>query len=313
MQPTMTRLVHLVAFLALGLFNTIVAQIPPVDLGSAATYALFSNADIESNSFSPITGNVAIFPSMSSNDVRFPSGSIVGDTHLGDDAARDVFAEVVNAYADASSRTGGTPINGDLGTTVPTLTPGVYTRPGTLSIDITASSTLTIDGQGNPNAVFIIQTKGNLVIQNEAKIRLINGASACRIFWAVQGYVSFGANAIVSGNFLARNIFAQNGGTSVEGGLYAYAGSIRLNDNPVTRRTCPAPLVVVTTTTTTTTTTATTPGPTVYVTKYRRVTVTRKRPCFPKPTKPPHYGSYGDREGNRGWDGDSEWIENGQA
>ncbi|KAK4221112.1 hypothetical protein QBC38DRAFT_523217 [Podospora fimiseda] len=197
----MIRLMHLLAFLALGLVNSALAQGPAmVNLGSAITYALFATGSLESNRFSPISGNVAIFPSQQSNDVRFLEGSIVGDIHLGDTQALTVFNDISSAYVDAASRTGGILITSDLGVGLfAILRPGVYTRQTT--IDVASDRTLIFDAQNDPNAVFIIQTKGNLIIQGKAKMRLIGGASACRIFGQFRGRSNSGRNPSVLAAF----------------------------------------------------------------------------------------------------------------
>ena len=89
-----------------------------------------------------------------------------------------------NNLSPASLPGGIDPGAGQLGGLV--LTPGVYKAAGG-SFMITGSD-LTLDAQGNPNAVFVFQTASTLTIGAPAAPRniiLINGAQAKNVFWRV--------------------------------------------------------------------------------------------------------------------------------
>lgn len=82
-----------------------------------------------------------------------------------------------------------------------TLLPGVYAIGAAASI----AGTLILDGQGNPNAVFIFKLGGAFSIGASSSIVLINGASACNLFWVAEGAISIGASCNMKGNFIANN------------------------------------------------------------------------------------------------------------
>ena len=60
-----------------------------------------------------------------------------------------------------------------------------------------ASTTMTLDGQGNPNSVFIFQFGAAFSTGASSIIKLVNDAQASNVFWVVTGAVSIGANGVV--------------------------------------------------------------------------------------------------------------------
>ena len=73
------------------------------------------------------------------------------------------------AYNDAASRTPAVTVAGDLGGL--TLTPGVYKSGSSLGL----TGELTLDAQGNSDAVFIFQAGSTLTTASGSSITLING------------------------------------------------------------------------------------------------------------------------------------------
>jgi len=80
-----------------------------------------------------------------------------------------------------------------------TLTAGVYDLAGMTTI----SNNLFLDGQNNPNAVFIFRIGGQLASTAAAKVRMINGAQACNVFWRVNGAINLASQTFMSGNLIA--------------------------------------------------------------------------------------------------------------
>ena len=81
----------------------------------------------------------------------FPPGLTLGATHAGDAHATGAQADLITAYNDAAGRSSTATIAGDLGGM--TMTEGVYTASSSIGL----TGTLTLDAQGDPNAVFIFQ------------------------------------------------------------------------------------------------------------------------------------------------------------
>jgi hypothetical protein len=100
----------------------------------------------------------------------FPPGTVFGTIHAADAVAAQAQVDLTAAYNDAAGRTPATALPGDIGGM--TLTPGVYNASSSLGI----TGTVTLDGQGDPNAVFIIQVGSALTTASGSVVNLINGA-----------------------------------------------------------------------------------------------------------------------------------------
>jgi hypothetical protein len=104
-----------------------------------------------------------------------------------------------------------------------TLTAGVYDIGGAGSV----AGTLTLDGQGDPNAVFIMKFKGAFTAGAASNIILINGADAANVFWVAQGALSVGANSTIKGTLLAYpGAITLGVNSSIEGRLLSSVGAI---------------------------------------------------------------------------------------
>lgn len=108
---------------------------------------------------------------------------------------------LTTAYNTAAGKASTATVAGDLGGQ--TLPAGVYTSSSSLAI---ASGNLTLDGGGNSASIFIFQIASTLttVLNGSAggNVNLINGASACNIYWQVGSSATLGG-ATFNGNVLA--------------------------------------------------------------------------------------------------------------
>jgi len=82
------------------------------------------------------------------------------------------------------------PVGADVGNNLGglTLTPGIYLAPAPGSTFLLTGSDLTLDGQGDPNAVWVFQAPASLTIGAPGFLRsiiLINGAQAKNVSWFV--------------------------------------------------------------------------------------------------------------------------------
>ena len=172
------------ALLALG--STGVASAAPapapVALGSAGAFAVLAGTTVTSAETvagaSTVNGDLGVSPGTSVTG--FPPATLNGALHAGDGPAASAHTDLATAYTDASERSSATPITADIGGT--TLDPGVY-QAAAASIAITG--TLTLDAQGDPNAVFILQAGSTLITAAKSQVILANGAQACNVFWSV--------------------------------------------------------------------------------------------------------------------------------
>jgi len=109
--------------------------------------------------------------------------------------------------------------------------PGVYTITGAMSI----AGTLTLDGKGDSNSVFIFRSAGAFNTSKAVTIVLKNRASACNIFWLAEGAVSLGDGTIMKGTLIAHGAgLAVGAETKIEGRMFATAGAIAFGPGTIT-------------------------------------------------------------------------------
>jgi hypothetical protein len=73
-----------------------------------------------------------------------------------------------------------------------------------MSISIGPGTVVTFDAENESNAVFILQTTGNLFQAANTEVILANGAHAKSIFWQVAGKVLVGVSAKLAGVLLVK-------------------------------------------------------------------------------------------------------------
>ena len=88
---------------------------------------------------------------------------------------------------------------GELG--LKTVTPGVY-KPSLTSAAITAGD-LTLDAQGDANAVWIFQITSSLTVGNSVRMVLKNGAQAKNVYWQVGSAATLNYGSSMAGTIIA--------------------------------------------------------------------------------------------------------------
>lgn len=156
-----------------------------VNLGSTYSFAVFTGAGQFSNDGATvITGDIGTDVGAFSG---FPPGIVNGTIHVTDAVSAQAAIDVDLAYAELF----GTPCGLVLGTSLGNgqlLTPNI----DCLGAAATINGNLILDGQNDPNAVFIFQIDGALATSVTSQVTLINGASLCNIYWQVNGAVTLG-------------------------------------------------------------------------------------------------------------------------
>ena len=82
-----------------------------------------------------------------------------------------------------------------------TFTPGTY-RSGS-AINFALDTVVTLDGQNDPNSVFLFQAVTTLVTAADTSFVLKNGAKAENVLWALGTAATLGANSVLEGSILA--------------------------------------------------------------------------------------------------------------
>lgn len=195
----------------------------PVALGAAQTYSVLGASTVTNTGPSTLSGDLGVSPGTAITG--FPPGIAYGQTHAGDESAAKAQADLKTAYNDAASRPATATVSGDLGGK--TLTAGVYNSASSLRL----TGTLTLDGQANPNAVFIIQMGSTLTTASASTVNLINGAQASNVFWQVGSSATLGTYSDFTGTILALASITVTTGTDVTGRALARTAAVTLDDN----------------------------------------------------------------------------------
>lgn len=232
------RLVALLAMMVLTLIAVpalALAAEPTVNLGTTAGFAVLGGTTITNTGPTTITGDVGLHPGSAFVDTGV---TLIGTRYIADAVANQAKIDLVTAYNDAAGRpvSGAVPV--DLGGL--TLTPGVYSSGGVLGI----TGTLTIDAQGDPDAVFIFQSTATLITASDSHVELINGARFCRVFWVVPSSATLGTDSEFVGHIFALTDIAAQTGATVEGQLLARNGQVTLDTNVITNDVCAAERVM---------------------------------------------------------------------
>lgn len=111
-----------------------------------------------------------------------------------------------------------------------TLTSGVYH----INEAATLAANLTLDAQGDTEAMFIFKVTGAFSVAAAVEILLINGASVNNVFWNVDGAIDAGAGATMRGTFLAlAGAISLGDGANLEGRALTIAGAVTTNNSEV--------------------------------------------------------------------------------
>ena len=210
-----------------------------INLGSAASFAVMATASISSTGSVVINGNVGLSPGTSQG---IPPAQVNGTIHVNDPIVTQAQADLLAAYNDAVSRsTNAQTLPGNMGGL--TFTPGLYVNSTSVLISGAGpGNNVTLDAQGNPNAVFIFKMGSTLTTATSSQVILAGGAKAGNVFWQVGTSATLGVTSIFQGNVLAATSITINTGAAVEGRMFAGAaggaGSATVNASTVT---VPAP------------------------------------------------------------------------
>jgi len=174
-------------------------------------------------------------------------------------------ASLLNAYNFAEAQTPTGDIT-SLNLAGRTLLPGVYNS--TSAILISGPTALTLDGNGDPNSVFIFQaaSDGDLTVDPTSSVTFTNGAQPCNVFWKVQSAFLQNSGSTFVGTILALTSITLTDNITVQGRTLARNGDVTFIHDTVIRPSCaaaPAPPPATTAapaaTTTSPATTTTTP------------------------------------------------------
>jgi hypothetical protein len=146
------------------------AQQAPVNLGSTSTFAVLAGTTVTVTGGGTITGNVGVSPG-TAYVAGTPAVAVNGTVYAGGPVAAQAQADLTSAYNNAAGRSvAPVTVAGNIGGL--TLAPGLYKSTSSLAI---SSGNLTLDAQGNANAVWIFQIASTLTTTSGRQVILANG------------------------------------------------------------------------------------------------------------------------------------------
>jgi len=214
--------------------NLAAAQAPPaqapIDLGSAGTFAVLGASTVTNTGPSVINGDLGVWPG-TAYVPGTPPATVNGAIHAGDTAAQQAKASLTMAYNNAAGLTVGVVgVAGDLGGQ--TLAPGLYKSTSTLAI----TGDLTLNANGDPNAVFIFQVGSALLVATHGRVVLSGGAKAANVFWQVGSLATLGTYSALKGTVMAYASIAIATGATLDGRALAQNAAVTLDTNAVTKQ-----------------------------------------------------------------------------
>lgn len=198
--------------LLIGLFVTpshAYAADATVGLGTAGAYSVLGGQTVTNTGYTTLGQGLGVSPG--SAITGFPPGKAAGATHKADAQSLKAQSDLVIAYDDAAGRAKTASVAGDL--VGKNLTAGVYKSTGPIAL----SGTLTLNGQGNPDAVFIFQVAKTLITASASRVSVINDAQACNIFWQVGSSATLGTHSAFTGTIMALTSITVTTGVTVAG------------------------------------------------------------------------------------------------
>lgn len=217
-------------------FPAVFCSVAAADLlGTAQAFAVLGGSTVTNTGPTMITGDLGVAPG--SALTGFPPGTITGAIHLADGVAAQAQLDAGAAYVTLSTMAVTQTLTGtDLGGL--TLTPGVYFFASSAFL----TGTLTLDAQGDPDALFVFQVGTAFTAASASSVLSINGADGCNIYWQIGSSATLGTGAELMGNFIASaSITLNTGATLVEGRAIALNGAVTMDSNTITAGCIPAP------------------------------------------------------------------------
>lgn len=201
-----------------------------ISLGSSQSFAALGGTTVTNTGASVINGDVGVSPGTSVTG--FPPGVVVGGAiHAGDAVALQAQTDLTTAYDAAAGTACNVDLTGqDLGGL--TLTPGVYCFSSSAAL----TGTLTLDFQGNPNALFLFKIGSTLTTASGSSVVPINnGGSSCppNLFWQVGSSATLGTASTFTGNILALTSITLTTGANLNGRSLARNGAVTLDTNAI--------------------------------------------------------------------------------
>jgi Ice-binding-like/Bacterial Ig-like domain len=208
-------------------FTTAACSQAPVVLGAASSFVVLAGSTVTNTGLTVVTGDLGVSPGTAVTG--FPPGVLIGTLNAGNPTAAQGIAALTTAYNDAAGRTlCPVTVAGNLGGQ--TLTPGLYKSTSSLAV---SSGDLTLDAQGQGDAIFVFQMATTLTTTVGRQVILTNGAKAANIYWQVGTSATLGTTSVFQGTIMADQAITLGTGATLNGRALARIAAVNLDSNTI--------------------------------------------------------------------------------
>lgn len=208
------------------------AALAAPSVGSAQSFAVLAGSTVTNTGPTTVAGNLGVDPGQAVTG--FPPGLLMGGViHAGDAVSLQAQSDVTKAYDVLAGAPCDLDLSGkDLGGL--TLTPGVYCFSSSAQL----TGALTLDAEGNRDAVFLFQIGTTLTTASNASVRVTNGGLECNVMWQVGSSATLGTTTAFIGDLLALASITVTTGARVSGRVLARNGAVTLDTNVLSAASC---------------------------------------------------------------------------
>jgi len=204
----------------------------------SANFTILAGGGITNTAPTTVIGDIGSYPTPT--QTGFGPGAdavtITGTNHTDDGATQSAKTDLVTAYNTLQGQSSDHTISADLGGQ--TLVPGVYRSGSTIGL----SGTVTLNGGGDPDAVFIFQAGSSLTTLSGSQVVLTNGTQPCNVFWQVGSDATLGTGSTFRGIVIAQSSITVTTNATVYGRILARDGAVTLDTDTITAPGCSAPV-----------------------------------------------------------------------
>ncbi|NEM96474.1 ice-binding family protein [Pontibacter burrus] len=200
-----------------------------LDLGAASAFNVLADEKVTNNGSTIVQGNVGVGTGAVISG--FTAGSIKGKTHINNATSLGALSSLATIYQTNFQKSFTRTLPNTLSDEA--LNPGVYRINGNATI----SGPLFLNGNFNPNAVFVFQVTGDLKVDQNVTVALINGTTVNNVLWVVAGNVQVGVGAYIKGNIVSDKNITLGDDAAILGRVMSLKGSVQMNNNIVSQPT----------------------------------------------------------------------------
>ena len=215
---------------SLACSNSTKTKATSVDLGSASDFSIFAGAAITNVGRSRLNGGVGVNPgtAITGGETIFTNVAETATVSEVDKLiSTNALASIIAANDSITTQkiTKHSDIAAELGEQ--TVCPGIYKSDAAFGL----TGILTLDGNNDPNSVFIFITPAAFTSAAASKIILRNGANADNVYWQLGAAATLGASSFFKGTILAEAAITAGAGVHIHGRLLSKSAAVTLDSN----------------------------------------------------------------------------------